>query len=878
MSEERDPVSLDGDGRPSALLSSLRALGLRGHEQDARALLGGAPHDGPRLLAALDGIESLEARSRPTAWSHALKGRLLLLLRQMTRAREALDLAVGLDPSLLEARVWRAQAKVSLRDGAGALADLDALAAVRRPSGWEEYLRGLALMTMGRPAEAAVRLRAAERRGVGALAAGMWALALAEQRRFPEALKLLANAGRTSEADGVPLGAFEGMILRQKGDLEGSLRALIRASRGPRPYPWVFSHRADVHNRMGFYRQALSDLKRFHELLPREPSAFAQAANVLYDQAYYDEALRAMAAAVRLAPKDPDLRARRGHILVSAGRLPEAVRVIRGGLRLAPDDVHLREELVEAAVMAGDAALAEAELRRGGLGETPFGRAMRGVLRARAGRRGEAAALFSSAAAGLRDGDPLRERTLFYAACMRALGPRGARPAPGLRLCGVGVRHPFQLSVETLRALAGSEVIFTNLPDIEARRFLALFPGRVLSVPRRPDATNRDRARWVVRRLKPSSRAAFLTRIHPFIYRRMGWDLLELCRAKGISVRAYGAVSLTELAGCRAADEGGDSPAEAARVFDISHLNRNPDLLRPSEPTIVYCIGPDGERPRLVRLLRRAYPASGGAFLLGGSGEREDRAPWIPWRRLGISLRLADIGCVLYIPPAPPRLARKAPGAPVVRLYGLGSRAPEETTLETLAALSSARAAFAAPGPEWGWLSARCPGLRRASSPAAIAAAAKRFGEARVAIRGSFQFESAFASRLLAACRARGVEVRATPSVSPVAGAFARSQVCLGGDYGYQGIQSYSARRLLAEPRLFTPRLPLVVYGAGDAGWAKLGALLSERLPPGHLAHAYPERGAATRVPPARLGAVMRSGGTALVPPTLPPTYPDLSP
>ncbi|UPT75720.1 MAG: tetratricopeptide repeat protein [Elusimicrobiota bacterium] len=296
----------------------------------------------------------------------ALKGRLLLLLRQTARARAELDLAVGQDPALLEARVWRAQAALALRDGAGALADLDALAAARRPSGWEEYLRGLALMTLGRTEEALPKLRAAERRGVGARAAGMWALALAELRRFPEALKLLANARRTSEADGVPLGAFEGLILRQKGDLEGSLRALIRAGRGANPYPWVLSHRADVHNRMGFYQQALADLKRFHELLPREPAAFTQAANVLYDQAYYDEALAAMRAASVLSPGDHDLQARRAHILVSAGRLREALRVIRAGLRLSPGDVHLREELVETAVMAGDAAAAGRELTRGG--------------------------------------------------------------------------------------------------------------------------------------------------------------------------------------------------------------------------------------------------------------------------------------------------------------------------------------------------------------------------------------------------------------------------------------------------------------------------------------------------------------------------------
>ncbi|UPT75721.1 MAG: hypothetical protein M0D55_08630 [Elusimicrobiota bacterium] len=395
------------------------------------------------------------------------------------------------------------------------------------------------------------------------------------------------------------------------------------------------------------------------------------------------------------------------------------------------------------------------------------------------------------------------------------------------------MRHPFQLTVETLRAIAGSRRIFTNLPDVEARRFLALFPGEVLSVPRRADKTNLDRAKWIVRRLRPGESAAFLTRIHPFIYRRMGWDLLELCRAKGIPARAFGAVSLTELAACRAFDEGAAPDPGTFRVFDIGHLNRNPDLLRPGEPTVIYCIGNDRDRPRLVRLLRRAYPAAGGAYVLGGSGDREDRAPWTPWRRLGIALRLADIGCVLYVPAggkgAP---ARKGRG-PVARLHGLGSR-PGETTLETLAALDD--------------------------------------GPGAVALAGPYPLAGA-AARRLAARRA----VRATPSVSPVASAFARAQFCLGGDYGYQGISVCEADRLLADPGLHTARLPLVVHGGRGTSWARVGALLAQRLPPGHLAHAFPDAGKASLVPLAGLGKALKGSGTALVPPTVPPASPDLS-
>ncbi|UPT75719.1 MAG: hypothetical protein M0D55_08620 [Elusimicrobiota bacterium] len=54
-----------GDARPEAALKKLRALGLRGHERDARALLGGPPPGQARLLEALNELEALEGRRGP---------------------------------------------------------------------------------------------------------------------------------------------------------------------------------------------------------------------------------------------------------------------------------------------------------------------------------------------------------------------------------------------------------------------------------------------------------------------------------------------------------------------------------------------------------------------------------------------------------------------------------------------------------------------------------------------------------------------------------------------------------------------------------------------------------------------------------------------
>jgi hypothetical protein len=154
-----------------------------------------------------------------------------------------------------------------------------------------------------------------------------------------------------------------------------------------------------------------------------------------------------------------------------------------------------------------------------------------------------------------------------------------------------------------------------------------------------------------------------------------------------------------------------------------------------------------------------------------------------------------------------------------------------------------------------------------------VLSAVRRFGEVSVAVPGHCLFEGTFAAQLLADCRRWGIAVRTTPSISPIGSVFARSQFCLGGDYGYQGIQSYAVRRLLTEPSLYSPRLPLVVYGGPSAGWKKLGVLLSGRLPREHEVHAYPNECAPVRVLSSDLWRALRSGGTALVPPSLKRTY-----
>lgn len=187
--------------------------------------------------------------------------------------------------------------------------------------------------------------------------------------------------------------------------------------------------------------------------------------------------------------------------------------------------------------------------------------------------------------------------------------------------------------------------------------------------------------------------------------------------------------------------------------------------------------------------------------------------------------------------------------ARVLRVYGLGSRVPEETTLETLVALNDGPAFASCDATQWRWLRSQCEGLRRANSPEAVISAVRRDGAARVAIAGDFPLTTPFGVRLLALAKKAGFTVRITPSVSPVGSAYARAQYCLGGDYGYQGLQFCPAKRFLADPSLREPTLPLVIYGVAKPDRKRLAALLPK--------------------------TIRRYGETILVPPAVAPAIPD---
>jgi hypothetical protein len=207
-----------------------------------------------------------------------------------------------------------------------------------------------------------------------------------------------------------------------------------------------------------------------------------------------------------------------------------------------------------------------------------------------------------------------------------------------------------------------------------------------------------------------------------------------------------------------------------------------------------------------------------------------------------------------------------------VRICGLGTRVPEETTLEALIALGECREVYCIlENPRSiAWLRSHGLKLKKPKNASEVVAAAKKGGPVGLAVWGHPQFTSPFARSVEAGLSKAGLPFRIYGAISPVGSAFARSVTFLGGDYGYQGIQCYDTETLLADTSALTTRLPLVVSSEKSAAkrWTALFSLLRTKYPAAHEARVYPvgadeER----RTTVGELAAKGLTGAMILVPP-----------
>ena len=175
-------------------------------------------------------------------------------------------------------------------------------------------------------------------------------------------------------------------------------------------------------------------------------------------------------------------------------------------------------------------------------------------------------------------------------------------------------------------------------------------------------------------------------------------------------------------------------------------------------------------------------------------------------------------------------------------ICGLGVRVPEETTLETLQALADCRVVYTDLSDQKAraWLAGYCKNLKTPSSAAQILKDAAK-GGVGLAVWGNPQSSSRLSRDVELAAQKAGLALRVYGAISPIGSAFARSVSFLGGDYGYQGIQSYDVATILEDAKAATDELPLVLYAeaATPAQWKEAFKRLALNYPAGHKARLF---------------------------------------
>lgn len=187
-------------------------------------------------------------------------------------------------------------------------------------------------------------------------------------------------------------------------------------------------------------------------------------------------------------------------------------------------------------------------------------------------------------------------------------------------------------------------------------------------------------------------------------------------------------------------------------------------------------------------------------------------------------------------------------------ICGLGVRIPEETTLESLQALGDCRVVYSdlSDKKALSWLAGYCKApIKTPASAAEILNDAAKNGGVGVAVWGHPQSSSRLTRELELAAQKAGVAYRAYGAISPIGSVFARSISFLGGDYGYQGIQSYDLETLLEDRKAATPELPLVLYSekGGSAQWSAALKALAPGYPKGHKARLFGAGGTDVEAP-----------------------------
>ncbi len=587
------------------------------------------------------------AKGKKDAATLRREGRALALLGRGEEALTALDRALKLDGASHEGWAWRGEALLLSGRRDEARRDLDKAVSLAKTWPWARLLRAVCLLTDG-DTDAAQKELASLR----PLPEATLVFALLEGQRGAAQAGVDALTPELKARPTGPAYAVRALLKLGLGELPGCLEDLNEAVK-LEPSAWILMQRADALNRSGFFRPGLEDSAKAAEALPESPEPHLQAANIYFDQAFYPEALAAMEEALKRRPDDASMLARRARFHLVLGRLEEAEAGLDRACELAPDSGQLRYERLNVIALRNRFPEVLKALKAGALQE-PFNSYLTGYVLCRKGDRAAAVKPFLKAAE-MSDGS-FAERCRFYALVCRVLSKpeRKVVARPQFYLCGVGIHHPYQITTEILRALDACEVLYNNLGDPQVSEFLGLFRGEVRAVTRVDNEPAMGRVQRIIAGLQRGRTSGFVTRIHPFIYRRIANDLVTVCEEKKISYQAFGAVSLTEVAwtlGAAEKNHGANRGPFGLRVFDLVYLIGRPALLEAKHPTVVYCIANNEHRKQFCALVRDRYKPDQNVFMLAGSGDREQQVVSETVKNLEAKLLSLDLGTVMYLPP-----------------------------------------------------------------------------------------------------------------------------------------------------------------------------------------------------------------------------------
>jgi hypothetical protein len=212
---------------------------------------------------------------------------------------------------------------------------------------------------------------------------------------------------------------------------------------------------------------------------------------------------------------------------------------------------------------------------------------------------------------------------------------------------GLGFRHPYQTSVECVRALASAEEFFSNLSDSTVADMLGLFgvPMRTI-VFRRTDGQSTPCARIVLRAMKTLKRGAVVTRGMPNYYGRLAYRLVQDCRKLGIACKIPPSVSIADFLPALVGRTRGE--ALGREVRDTNDLRR----MDPRVTTVIYNFSSGSRRADQARELAALRAPEDPVWLMAGSGYSEYEPLETTAAGLERALSTADPAVTVLLPAA----------------------------------------------------------------------------------------------------------------------------------------------------------------------------------------------------------------------------------